>query len=34
MPTDADDAVATMQLVDQAYQAAGLEPRPRAAPAS
>jgi predicted dehydrogenase len=34
MPTDADDAVATMQLVDQAYQAAGLEPRPRAVPAS
>ena len=27
--TDADDAVATMELVDATYRAAGLEPRPR-----
>jgi predicted dehydrogenase len=31
MPTDADDAVATMQLIDQSYRAAGLPLRPRAA---
>jgi predicted dehydrogenase len=29
MPTDADDAVATMRLIDQWYRAIGLEPRPR-----
>ena len=28
MPTDADDAVITMRLVDQCYRAAGLQPRP------
>ncbi|GAB3932411.1 Gfo/Idh/MocA family oxidoreductase [Kribbella albertanoniae] len=28
LPTDADDAVATMQLIDEAYLAAGLSPRP------
>ena len=26
--TDANDALATMQLIDTCYQAAGLEPRP------
>ena len=30
--TDADDAVATMELIDATYRAAGLEPRPRHAP--
>jgi predicted dehydrogenase len=30
--TDADDAVATMELVDATYRAAGLTPRPRRAP--
>lgn len=29
MPTDADDAVRTMQLIDTCYRAAGLAPRPR-----
>jgi predicted dehydrogenase len=29
MPTDSDDAVATMRLIDQCYLAAGFEPRPR-----
>jgi predicted dehydrogenase len=29
--TDADDAVATMELIDATYRAAGLEPRPRQA---
>ncbi|GIH68414.1 Gfo/Idh/MocA family protein [Sphaerimonospora thailandensis] len=29
VPTDADDAVATMRLIDGCYQAAGLPPRPR-----
>ena len=29
LPTDADDAVATMELIDAAYAAAGLPPRPR-----
>jgi hypothetical protein len=28
VPTDADDAVATMRLVDDSYRAAGLDPRP------
>jgi predicted dehydrogenase len=28
LPIDADDAVATMALIDASYQAAGLEPRP------
>jgi predicted dehydrogenase len=28
-PTDADDAVATMRLIDECYRAAGLQPRPR-----
>ena len=32
--TDADDAVATMELVDATYRAAGLDPRPRHAPVS
>jgi predicted dehydrogenase len=30
--TDADDAVATMDLIDEAYRAAGLPPRPRGTP--
>ncbi|MFI7407730.1 Gfo/Idh/MocA family protein [Streptomyces sp. NPDC049627] len=29
LPLDADDALATMQLIDEAYRAAGFEPRPR-----
>lgn len=29
MPTDSDDAVLTMRLIDQVYRAVGLEPRPR-----
>ncbi|WP_433501450.1 Gfo/Idh/MocA family protein [Sphaerimonospora sp. CA-214678] len=29
VPTDADDAVVTMRLVDDCYRAAGLTPRPR-----
>lgn len=29
LPPDADDAVATMTLIDAAYRAAGFEPRPR-----
>lgn len=29
LPLDADDAVATMTLIDAAYRAAGFEPRPR-----
>ena len=29
MPTDSDDAVATMQLIDQVYRTIGLEPRAR-----
>lgn len=29
MPTDANDAVATMQLIDEAYRTIGLSPRPR-----
>jgi predicted dehydrogenase len=32
LPTDADDAVATMELVDATYRAAGMQPRPRYAP--
>ena len=28
LPTDADDAVANMQLIDNCYRAAGLTPRP------
>jgi len=28
VPTDADDAVATMRLIDDSYRAAGLDPRP------
>ncbi|QKV95850.1 hypothetical protein HUT19_32325 [Streptomyces sp. NA02950] len=31
LPLDADDAVATMTLVDACYRAAGFPPRPRAA---
>ena len=31
MPTDSDDAVLTMHLVDSCYRAIGLEPRPRSA---
>ena len=30
--TDADDAVANMELIDEVYRAAGLAPRPRTAP--
>ncbi|MFI9828668.1 Gfo/Idh/MocA family protein [Streptomyces sp. NPDC051913] len=29
LPLDADDAVATMELIDAGYRAAGFEPRPR-----
>jgi predicted dehydrogenase len=29
LPLDADDAVATMTLIDESYRAAGFEPRPR-----
>ncbi|MBT2416403.1 Gfo/Idh/MocA family oxidoreductase [Streptomyces sp. ISL-22] len=29
LPLDADDALATMSLIDDAYRAAGFEPRPR-----
>jgi predicted dehydrogenase len=32
LPIDADDAVASMQLIDQCYCAAGFEPRPRFTP--
>lgn len=32
LPLDADDAVATMRMVDACYTAAGLCPRPRTAP--
>ena len=31
--TDADDAVANMELIDEVYRAAGLAPRPRTSPA-
>lgn len=33
MPTDSDDAVRTMELIDECYRAIGLEPRPRHRPA-
>lgn len=29
LPIDADDAVATMQLIDECYRSAGFQPRPR-----
>ena len=29
LPIDADDAVATMELIDDCYRAAGFQPRPR-----
>ncbi|MFI6011177.1 Gfo/Idh/MocA family protein [Streptomyces sp. NPDC051243] len=29
LPLDAEDALATMELIDEAYRAAGFEPRPR-----
>jgi hypothetical protein len=29
VPTDSDDAVVNMQLIDACYRAAGFEPRPR-----
>jgi predicted dehydrogenase len=32
LPIDADDAVTSMQLIDQCYRAAGFEPRPRFTP--
>jgi predicted dehydrogenase len=32
LPIDAEDAVANMRLIDSAYEAAGLPPRPRHAP--
>jgi predicted dehydrogenase len=32
VPTDADDAVATAELLDDCYRAAGFELRPRSAP--
>ncbi|MFD0432355.1 Gfo/Idh/MocA family protein [Streptomyces chartreusis] len=31
LPLDADDALATMRLIDESYRAAGFEPRPRTA---
>ena len=34
MPTDSDDAVQTMELIDKCYRAVGLEPRPRHRPAN
>ncbi len=34
LPTDAEDAVRTMELIDECYRAAGLGPRPSGAPAS
>jgi predicted dehydrogenase len=34
LPTGADDAVATMRLIDECYRAAGLQPRPRATQAT
>jgi predicted dehydrogenase len=33
MPTDSDDAVRTMELIDECYRAIGFEPRPRHRPA-
>ena len=33
LPIDADDAVASMELIDECYRAAGFEPRPRYEPA-
>jgi predicted dehydrogenase len=32
LPTDAEDAVRTMELIDECYRAAGLGPRPSGAP--
>ena len=32
LPIDADDAVATMELIDACYRAAGFQPRPRTPP--
>jgi predicted dehydrogenase len=32
LPIDADDAVATMELIDDCYRAAGFAPRPRSVP--
>jgi predicted dehydrogenase len=29
LPVDADDALATMELIDASYRAAGFPPRPR-----
>jgi predicted dehydrogenase len=34
MPTDSDDAVHTMELIDECYRAIGLDPRPRHRPAT
>ena len=34
LPIDADDAVASMELIDECYQAAGFQPRPRYEPAT
>lgn len=31
LPTDADDAVESMRMIDACYRAAGFEPRPRSA---
>ncbi len=33
LPIDADDAVESMQLIDECYEAAGFQPRPRSEPA-
>jgi predicted dehydrogenase len=32
LPIDADDALATMELIDACYHAAGFQPRPRSQP--
>ena len=32
LPIDADDALATMELIDACYRAAGFQPRPRTPP--
>jgi hypothetical protein len=34
LPIDADDALATMELIDACYRAAGFQPRPRTPPAA
>ena len=34
LPINADDAVATMELIDASYRAAGLQPRPATQPSA